>query len=264
MMPDTNKASLLPNAPDPAVIGKCALAIMTKAPRAGEVKTRLCPPLTPDEAAGLNQSFLRDISEAISRAGAEVLGVGCYTPLGTEAIYHDLLPANFRLIPQRYDQLSARLIAATADLFALGFAAVCLINSDSPTVPAATFAEAANILINATTDVVLGPADDGGYYLIGMNQPYPDIFSDIAWSTSRVLEQTLQRANDLGLRIHLLPPGQDVDDREGLRRLYDELLRPKPGKGVAAAPATAKFLRTLVTDKTRGRFFSEETIAPEH
>src|SRR5438270_10864144 len=115
---------------DPAArvsIGKnlCALAVMTKAPRAGQVKTRLVPPLSPEEAAQLNVCFLRDTAAAIAKAcGATARGVGVYTPIGAEAAYIDILPDDFDLVPQRGDGFGERLTLAADDLFQCGFASV--------------------------------------------------------------------------------------------------------------------------------------------
>jgi hypothetical protein len=232
---------LSPNEPDPAAAGRCALAIMTKVPRAGRVKTRLSPPLTPAQAAALNICFLRDTAAAIARAGESAQGVGCYTPVGEEEAYRDILPADFQLIAQREGNFGERLIAATEDLFAVGFGAVCLIDSDSPTVPASAFAEAAKILLQPNEKVVLGPSDDGGYYLIGMKQLHRALFQEIDWSTERVLAQTNAQADRIGLEVHLLPTGYDVDDQKTLRRLQEELHSPDE----SLAPASAEFLRQL-------------------
>ncbi len=229
---------------------------MTKAPRAGAVKTRLTPPLTHEEAATLNSCFLRDMAAAVSKAGEQTRGIACYTPLGAEEIYQDLLPPDFQLLAQRGDNLAERLIGAMQDLFAIGFASVCLMNSDSPTVPAAVFSEAANILAKPDSQMVIGPSDDGGYYLIGLKREQPRIFEGINWSTSRVLEQTLQRAAELELQVHLLPPGYDVDDSDTLRRLCQELLGPNELGKSNAAPATEKFLREIVAREGLARLTS--------
>src|SRR6266536_4875206 len=119
----------------------CALAVMTKAPQAGRVKTRLVPPLTPDEAAELNKCFLRDTAAAISNAaGADTAcGIAVYTPVGAESAYTDILPADFSLLPQRGDKFGERLYLAIEDLCKCGFDSLCLIDSDSPTVPAENF-----------------------------------------------------------------------------------------------------------------------------
>src|SRR5215475_10319952 len=158
---------LNPNFSNHEANGLCALAIMTKAPQAGRVKTRLVPPLTPEEAAELSKCFLRDTTAAISRACSRRLashppsrsfgaadseaatparGIAVYTPVGAESAYTDILPAGFSLLPQRGDKFGERLYFAIEDLFTCGFDSVCLIDSDSPTVPAENFAEAVELL----------------------------------------------------------------------------------------------------------------------
>jgi uncharacterized protein len=233
-----------------ALVGKnlCALAVMTKAPRAGQVKTRLVPPLRPEEAAQLNVCFLRDTAAAIAKAcGTTARGVGVYTPIGAKAAYIDILPGEFDLLPQRGDRFGERLAFATEDLFQCGFASVCLIDSDSPTVSADIYAKAVEMLSKPGHRVVLGPSDDGGYYLIGLKQNHWQLFERIDWSTERVLEQTKQRARELNLEIGLLPTGYDVDDAATLRRLSDELLSGKSERDVA--PNTRKFLAALTARK---------------
>ena len=241
---------------------------MTKAPQAGRVKTRLVPPLTPEEAAELNKCFLRDTAAAISSAcsrrpvgdegkrdfkpdvGAshsEAATAACeiavYTPVGAESAYNDILPVGFSLLPQRGDKFGERLYFAVEDLFKCGFESVCLIDSDSPTVPAGNFAEAVELLSTTEDCVVLGPSDDGGYYLIGVKKPHRHLFEQIDWSTERVLNQTMQRAIEIGIEVKLLPTGYDVDDDASLRRLCDELLGENAGAGVA--PNTRKFLVSI-------------------
>ncbi len=246
--------------------GLCALAIMTKAPRAGAVKTRLQPPLTPEEAADLNICFLRDIAAAISRATCSsngglrpteqdtiAHGVGVFTPVGSEKEYAGILPLDFDLIPQRGDGFGERLINAADDLLHVGFESCCLINSDSPTATAEAFREAAAQLQRADDRIVLGPSDDGGYYLVGMKKIYRRIFQEIDWSTERVFAQTLERAREIGLNVHLLPKFYDVDDPAMLRRLCDELLSENSDGDIA--PATRKFLTDLIGRKGRERIW---------
>jgi uncharacterized protein len=231
-------------------IGKnlCALAVMTKAPRAGQVKTRLVPPLSPEEAAQLNIYFLRDTGAAIAKSrGITARGVGVYTPIGAEAAYIDILPGDFDLLPQRGDGFGERLALAADDLFQCGFASVCLIDSDSPTVSADVYAEAVAMLSTPGDRVVLGPSDDGGYYLIGLKKSRRELFERIDWSTERVLEQTKQRARELNLEVASLPTGYDVDDAATLRRLCDELLSDQSDHDVA--PNTRKFLAALTARK---------------
>ena len=226
----------------------CALAVMTKAPRAGKVKTRLVPLLSPEEAAQLNVSFLRDTAAAIAKAcGTIARGVGVYTPIGAEAGYIDILPNDFDLLPQRGDGFGERLAFATEDLFQCGFSSVCLIDSDSPTVSGDVYEKAVEILSKSGERVVLGPSDDGGYYLIGLKRNSPQLFERIDWSTERVLEQTQQRARELSLDVSLLPTGYDVDDAATLRRLCDELLSDRSARDVA--PSTREFLAALTAQK---------------
>jgi uncharacterized protein len=255
--------------------GFCALSVMTKAPHAGRVKTRLVPPLTPEEAAELNKCFLRDTVAAISNAcdhcpvgdlsetqsafkphasrsamaAARAYAIAVYTPVGAESAYADILPADFTLLAQRGDKFGERLYFAVEDLFRCGFESVCLIDSDSPTVPAANFVQAVQGLEAPGNRLVLGPSDDGGYYLIGLKKPDRRLFEQIDWSTERVLNQTIQRANDIELEVKLLPTGYDVDDQASLRRLCDELLKKEWGPRNEIAPSTRRFLASLVARK---------------
>jgi rSAM/selenodomain-associated transferase 1 len=239
-----------PDVVDPGTSGLCALAVMTKAPRAGQVKTRLVPPLTPDEAAQLSVCFLRDTVAAISQAcGKNSCGIAVYTPIGAEAEYIDILPRGFRLVPQRGEGFGERLALAVEDLFQIGFASVCLIDSDSPSIPAKSYLDAARLLSIQGDRVVIGPSDDGGYYLIGLNKMHHRLFEKIDWSTERVLAQTRQRAAELDLEVRLLPPGYDVDDHATLRRLRDELLSDDAKSTIAIAPNTREFLRALIAQK---------------
>jgi uncharacterized protein len=223
--------------------GRCALAIMTKAPRAGTVKTRLQPPLTPAEAAELNICFLRDIAALISKAGEHSQGVGVFTPARSEKEYEGILPPHFDLIPQRGNGFGERLTNAADDLLHVGFESCCLINSDSPTATAEAFRQAVAQLQGADDRIVLGPSDDGGYYLIGMRKLNRRLFEEIDWSTERVFAQTDERAREVGLKVHVLPNSYDVDDGATLRRLCLELL----GKNLRGdiAPVTTKFLAEL-------------------
>ncbi len=247
---------LNPEAPPQLADGLCALGVMTKAPLAGKVKTRLTPPLTPEEAAALNICFLRDTSAAIldAIAGLPARGIGIYTPVGQETVWAGVLPAEFELVPQRGHNFGDRLIFATQDLLGIGFEAVCLIDSDSPTVPQRAYSDAVAILARPGDQIVLGPSDDGGYYMIGMKNLHRRLFEDVDWSTERVAEQTLARAAELNLEVHLLPVWYDVDDRTTLIRLCDELLGPGRGNNAGfPAPGTRDYLTKIIDEKGRGR-----------
>ena len=241
--------------------GLCAFAIMTKAPCAGQVKTRLTPPLTPVEAASLNTCFLRDTATAISITAGEGIahGIAVYTPVGAEAAYAEILPVEFQLVPQRGNAFGERLIFAMEDIFRLGFVSVCLIDSDSPTVPQRVFSEAGKILEQHEDVVVLGPSEDGGYYLIGLKKLHRELFKDIAWSTERVLQQTIERARQVNLKVHLLPTWYDVDDGMTLRRLCDEFFGPNRSAAAGyPAPATRGYLDALLRREGRDRIWPKE------
>lgn len=259
-LPSPSNQVLDPTRPEQMPKGLCALAVMTKAPRAGQVKTRLTPPLTPEEAAALNVCFLRDTTTAISHAALSggARGIAVYTPVGAENAYAGILPAEFQLVPQRGEEFGERLLSAMEDLFQLGFGSVCLIDSDSPTVPQDVFTEAATRLAQPEETVVLGPAEDGGYYLIGLKKLHRALFEDIAWSTERVLEQTLERARTIKLPVHLLPKWYDVDDRWTLQRLCEEFFAESShAAGGFPAPATRGYLEKLLEREGRERIWPE-------
>ncbi len=236
---------------------------MIKAPRAGESKTRLVPPLAPDEAAALSVCFLRDTAANIagvsSQGGAE--GVAVYTPVGGEAAFDSLLPETFKLLGQRGESFGDRLLYATEDLLAVGYQSVCLIDSDSPTLPSALLQTAVSALARAGDRVVLGAADDGGYYLIGLKRAHPYLFHNLDWSTSRVLPQTVERANEIDLEVELLPAWYDVDDAATLRRLCDELFARNGRRGARdglvryEAPHTTEYLASILKAEGRQRLW---------
>jgi uncharacterized protein len=235
----------------------CALAVMTKAPRAGHVKTRLQPPLTAEEAAQLNICFLRDTAAAIKSAGRnDAVGIGVFTPIGSEAAYIDILPPEFALLPQRGEEFGERLAFAVEDLLHCGFGSVCLIDSDSPTVSSEIYTRAVALLARSGDRVVLGPSDDGGYYLIGLKQNHRELFERIEWSTERVLNRTIEQAKQFTIDVELLPSGYDVDDRASLNRLCADLLDDRTPANVA--PHTRKFLAGLVAARGGQRIFTAQ------
>lgn len=221
---------------------------MAKAPIAGEVKTRLVPPLIPAEAAALNICFLRDMATNIAAVTAEraAEGLVVYTPSGAEAAFEGIVPEGFELLAQRGDSLGARLCNATSDLLETGYTSVCLINSDSPTLPRSTLDLAIEALASDGDRVVIGASDDGGYYLIGLKHAHPNLFERIAWSTADVLAHTVERATEIGLEVEMLPRWYDVDDAETLSRLCEELFATERRNGAYPAPHTRAFLAALI------------------
>jgi rSAM/selenodomain-associated transferase 1 len=242
---------LSPEDKDPARESKGALAVMAKAPRTGKVKTRLCPPLTAEQSAALNICFLRDTTENLAKiaASGRAAGMISYTPVGDEALFDCLLPEGFVLIAQRGDGFGERLLAAAEDILACGFGSVCLIDSDSPTVPAACFEQAIEELSRPGDRIVLGPAHDGGYYLIGLKQPRPEPFANIQWSTSTVFAETVAAAESAGIEVVRLPLWYDVDDQATLELLEAELINDEPPAFASirgyVAGHSREFLKTL-------------------
>jgi uncharacterized protein len=218
---------------------------MAKAPRPGRVKTRLSPPLTPDQASALNICFIRDTTENIQQVteASNSAGVVSYTPVGDESAFDGLLPAGFQLLSQRGASFGERLLYTCEDLFACGFGAVCLIDSDSPTMPQHALLHAVETLSHAGDRMVLGASEDGGYYLIGMKRPHRRVFEQIDWSTERVFAQTMERARGIGLATVLLPAWYDVDDAATLERLQRELAGPTGGYDAKHTRAYLESLR---------------------
>jgi rSAM/selenodomain-associated transferase 1 len=229
----------------------CALAVMAKAPRPGKVKTRLSPPLTLEQTAALNVCFLRDTAENLATV-CGAAGLISYTPAGDEALFAGLLPETFGLVLQRGDGFGERLLAAAEDILAIGYGAVCLIDSDSPTVPVEAYEQAVRALAEPGDRVVLGPSNDGGYYLIGLKLAHREPFERIAWSTAAVLAETVERCREGGLEVVMLPTWYDVDDAETLALLRGELLHGVAAEFTTAkgygAPHTAAWLRTMAVD----------------
>jgi uncharacterized protein len=243
--------TLQPGEPAGVSEGSCALAVMAKAPRPGKVKTRLSPPLTPDQASAINICFIQDTAENIRQVteAGNSAGLVVYTPVGDEAAFDKLLPQGFLLLSQRGDGFGERLLHACEDLFTCGFGTVCLIDSDSPTMPQSALLQAVEWLSHPGDRVVLGGSDDGGYYLIGVKRMHHRLFEQIEWSTERVFTQTLERAREIGLEAALLPTWYDVDDAATLERLRLELVPGQVGRedaGVQRVGYDAKHTRAYL------------------
>jgi uncharacterized protein len=218
---------------------KEALVLMAKAPREGEVKTRLIGALSPAEATELYINFLRDTFALMEevRDERETLALAlCYTPEGEEEAFEIVEREGSLMLAQRGADLGERLSNCFIDFFDLGFDSVVAIGADSPTLPADYLFEAFERLADQY-DVVIGPAEDDGYYLVGMRRFSSEIFEDIPWGTGGVLSATNDRARDAGLNMSLLPAWYDVDTPAELARLKEEL---NSGK------VTAKFTNRLL------------------
>jgi rSAM/selenodomain-associated transferase 1 len=197
-----------------------ALLVFAKEPRAGAVKTRLCPPLTPEQAASFYASLLDDVLEA-SAAAAARLGLAPLlyaTPAEACERMARRAPPAFRTRAQRGPDLGARMEAALAGAAALGHEPLLLRGSDSPLLGEETLAAALAAL--RRVDLVLAPDRDGGYQLVGLRRPVPGLF-DHPMSTASVLDDTLARAARLGLASDLLAPSFDIDRAEDLALLAE-------------------------------------------
>jgi uncharacterized protein len=232
----------------------CGIAVMAKASKPGRSKTRLCPPLTPDEAARFNTSFLQDIGVNIAAAGrqANISGYMAYGPPGSQDFFRDILRdvlPSVGLLEAWLPNFGDCLLRAITAQFERGHTGAVVLNSDSPTLPTSLLVETAQLLAEPGERAVLGPSTDGGYYLLGLKQPHARLFEDIDWSTERVARQTLERAREIGLSVHILPAWYDVDDAEAMRTLHSELCE---GASFASdltshkAPHTAVLLRALI------------------
>lgn len=223
-----------------------AIGIFCKTPIAGLAKTRLAPPLHPEECAALSACFIRDLASTIGEVARQTgaTGYAAYTPAGSESALRTHLPADFRLHLQCDGDFGTRLMTAMRELLKAHAGAI-LVNADSPTLPAAILHAA----IDATRrgGVVLSPALDGGYTLIGLSRLHERLFANIPWSTSGVHQATVERAAEIGLPVINVPGWYDIDDAESLALLQSELAgEPLPfaqaGLRGAPAPATRAYL----------------------
>jgi hypothetical protein len=199
-----------------------AVAVMAKAPGMSSVKSRLHSVLTAGQATELYRCFLLDRLDAVAELD-DVSPVVAFTPPEAESLMKELAPAGFRLVAQRGAGLGERLSTLLTELLTDGHAGAIAIDSDSPTLPMTYVAEAAKILADRRCDVVLGPCEDGGYYLVGLRAPQPELFEGIPWSTDAVFSLTLGKASRGGLSVHVLPRWFDVDTAADLRRLRTQM-----------------------------------------
>jgi rSAM/selenodomain-associated transferase 1 len=217
-----------------------ALLVVAKQPAAGQTKTRLCPPLTGAGAAALYEAFLCDTLDLMRQVGGAARTIA-YLPEDAVGYFRRLVP-DMALRPQRGADLGERLDHALADALAAGARHAVVMDSDSPTLPAA-YVSAAFDVLDGGADVVLGPCDDGGYYLIGVKRPQPRLLREVTMSTPFVVRDTLALASELGLRAELLPQWYDVDTAAELGRLRAEL--------TALPLEIARHTRALLNDTVR-------------
>ncbi len=208
--------------------------VVAKAPRAGQAKTRLCPPLTPDQSARLAAAFLQDTITLAQRAGVDVRLICRDEEERAALIAGDAGRAGaVTVYIQQGSGLGAALESAFVQGLADGYPAVAVLGADTPTLPPAIVAEAFAAL-RSDVDVALGSSDDGGYYLLAASRLFPQLFRNMTWSTNQVAAETLRRCAALNLRTHLLPEWSDVDDAAALARLIVQLDTKSIGPDVAS------------------------------
>ena len=218
-----------------------ALIVVAKQPAPGRTKTRLSPPLKPEQASKLYECFLNDTLDLI-RQVKQVQPVVAFLPAGAEG-YFQQLASDFDLIQQEGPDLGARLDNAISSYLSRGYQRVVIMNSDSPTLPSDHLCQAFASL-EAGADVVLGPCEDGGYYLIGVKQPIPRLLQEVKMSTPTVAADTIALADEENLKVHLLPSWYDVDDAASLKRLAEEVTNGSP----QAAVHTRRFMIQHATE----------------
>ena len=219
-----------------------ALLIFARRPYPGRVKTRLTPFLTPEDAAALYDCMVRDV--VMRTAALEVdTRFLFYEDDGEAEGYFRGVDKGLLLLPQKGDDLGERLANAFALVFSRGIRTAAVIGTDSPDLPLAYLKEAFDYVESKAADVVFGPTEDGGYYLAVLQAPRPELFRGVPWSTDQVLDVSLQRAEEAGLRPKILPSWYDVDEPSDLERpgLYDEQNR---------APRTREFLKSVTSPLT--------------
>jgi rSAM/selenodomain-associated transferase 1 len=200
---------------------KRALIMVAKRPEAGLTKTRLSPPLSPQQAAELYACFILDTVALMTRLDS-IDPIVAYAPRSAEAYFRERVTKAFALLPQVGNGLGERLNHVLNRCLQVGYDQVAVMNSDSPTMPPHYLHQAFAALDNPAVDVALGPTDDGGYYLIGLKRPCTRLF-DVKMSTPTVLQETLALARAEGLRAECLPTWYDVDTVHDLKRLTGEL-----------------------------------------
>jgi rSAM/selenodomain-associated transferase 1 len=201
-------------------VKKPILIIIAKEPQIGTTKTRLSPPLKLSEAAALFEALLEDTIALASSIKDMDLAVAV-TPPESIGYFEQKTPNGTILIPVTCDNIGDCLIQVFDQLFHRGYPKVLAFNSDGPSLPK-EYINQANLMLE-DHDLVFGPSEDGGYYLVGSKELFPEIFTGIKWSTPQVFEQSLVKAEMMKLRIAQLPEWYDVDTAKDIKRLLKEI-----------------------------------------
>lgn len=192
-----------------------ALVIMAKTPEPENVKTRLKGHLTDDERVALYERMLKDTVERLRQVPGTDTFI-TYSSIANEDKGEYFSRFGLPIFPQQGEGLGTRMHLALEHVLRVGYSRAALVGSDIPGLGPGEVMEAIELLDHA--DAAFGPAADGGYYLVAMREPHPEVFMDVEWSTPDTLTQTLRRAADAGLATALGPVLEDVDTAEDLRR----------------------------------------------
>ncbi len=192
------------------------LLVVAKAPVPGRVKTRLCPPFTPDQAAQLAEAALRDTLATVAATPAVARTVVL------DGVPGGWLPPSFAVLPQRGDGLDERLAAAYDDGWAYCPAPLLLVGMDTPQVTPSLLAAAVECLLTDGTDAVLGLAHDGGWWALGLRRPDASLLLGVPMSTDRTGAVQHARLLSAGLRVHRLPALTDVDTADDARTVAEQ------------------------------------------
>jgi hypothetical protein len=200
-----------------------ALIIFAKKPAPGAAKTRLSPPLTPEAASELYACMMLDTLEMASTLSGLTPFIFFQSDSGAYE-YFDALAPEILLLPQKGENLGERMQSAFQEIFGRGFTNIAIIGTDSPDLPAEYIFEAFSLLEYEHTDVVFGPAEDGGYYLLAMKRVWDELFTDLPWSSAKLLAASVEKAKDSCLGASFLPEWHDIDTEYDLNRqeLRDE------------------------------------------
>ena len=220
-----------------------ALIVVAKEPQAGQTKTRLTPPLSPDQAAELYRNLMLDTFWLMDHVG-DVQPVVAYAPDHAAPYFRSVAPPRFHLVPQRGADLGQRLDHVLSLHLNDGYDQAVVMNSDGPTLPLSYLEQAFAKLDDPAVDVVLGPSEDGGYYLVGIKRPLGTLFN-VTMSTPSVLQETLFLADRAGLMVACLEPWYDVDVWDDISRLSRDLARIATDQGTN----TRRFLDRLLSAK---------------
>ncbi|MDE2830451.1 MAG: TIGR04282 family arsenosugar biosynthesis glycosyltransferase [Gemmatimonadota bacterium] len=223
-----------------------ALIVFVKNPIPGAVKTRLQTRYTPDQVAALYTAFVRDVLERAESIDVDRRVIAFDPPDAkseVSALFGGGMKTPWQYVPQVQEGLGARMREALVQQLDAGASAAVLIGTDIPSLPAYHITQAFDLL--HTKDVVLGPSTDGGYYLVGVSKPIPEIFEDVAWSTPSVLTQTIDRVQRAGHTLGLVPPWFDVDAPDELDFLLAHARATILATGIDPLPHTHACLSNL-------------------